>query len=193
MDFGKLVVRLVVGGFFVGHGLQKLRGAFGGPGLEGTEQMMTALAMHPAKVNARAAALSETVGGAGIALGAGTPFAAAALIGTMATAVRKVHFKNGLWNSGGGWEYNAVLAAVVAGLTNDGPGDLSLDALIGRKRWGLGWGLFAVAAGLAGSAAAIEVGRRLTPPADEVAEEDASVSTDDPDEGATAGSADAAI
>ena len=136
MDFGKLIVRLVVGGFFVGHGMQKLRGAFGGPGLEGTEQMMTALSMHPAKVNARAAALSETIGGAGIALGAGTPFAAAALIGTMATAVRKVHAKNGPWNSAGGWEYNAVLMSVVAGLTNDGPGDLSFDRLIGRTPLG---------------------------------------------------------
>jgi len=194
MDFGKLVVRLVVGGFFMGHGLQKLRGAFGGPGLEGTEQMMTALSMHPAKLNARAAALSETVGGAGIVLGAGTPFASAALIGAMATAVRKVHLRNGPWNSGGGWEYNAVLMAVVAGLTNDGPGDLSFDALIGRKRWGLGWSLFAVLAGLAGSAAAIEAGRRLTPPEEAATgDEDPPVSTDDPAEGATAESADPSI
>lgn len=194
MDFGKLVVRLVVGGFFMGHGLQKLRGAFGGPGLEGTEQMMTALSMHPAKLNARVAALSETVGGAGIALGAGTPFASAALIGAMATAVRKVHLKNGLWNSGGGWEYNAVLMAVVAGLTNDGPGDLSVDALIGRKRWGLGWSLFAVLAGLAGSAAAIEAGRRLAPAkVDGPGHEDGPVSTDDPAEGATTASADPSI
>ncbi|HEY8319481.1 MAG TPA: DoxX family protein [Amnibacterium sp.] len=191
MDFGKLIVRLVVGGFFVGHGLQKLRGAFGGPGLEGTEQMMTALSMQPAKVNARAAALSETVGGAGIALGAGTPFAAAALIGTMATAVRKVHGKNGPWNSAGGWEYNAVLMSVVAGLTNDGPGDLSFDALIGKRRWGLGWGLFAVLAGFAGSTAAIEVGKRMAPPEDSTGSGD--VSTDDPAAGATAESADAAI
>jgi putative oxidoreductase len=195
MDFGKLIVRLVVGGFFVGHGLQKLRGAFGGPGLEGTEQMMTALSMHPAKVNARAAALSETLGGAGIALGAGTPFAAAALIGTMVTAVRKVHFKNGPWNAGGGWEYNAVLSAVVAGLTNDGPGDLSVDRLLGRSRWGLGWSLFAVLAGVAGSTVAIEAGKRLAP-AQEAAEGAApsdEVSTDDPAKGATAESADAAI
>ncbi|HET6825793.1 MAG TPA: DoxX family protein [Amnibacterium sp.] len=194
MDFGKLVVRLVVGGFFMGHGLQKLRGAFGGPGLEGTEQMMTALSMHPAKLNARAAALSETLGGAGIALGAGTPFASAALIGAMATAVRKVHFKNGLWNSSGGWEYNAVLMAVVAGLTNDGPGDLSLDALVGRKRWGLGWGVFAVLAGVAGSAVAIEAGRRLAPSEEAgAAGRGGPVSTDDPAQGATAESADPSI
>ncbi len=194
MDFGKLIVRLVVGGFFMGHGLQKLRGAFGGPGLEGTEQMMTALSMHPAKLNARAAALSETVGGAGIALGAGTPFASAALIGAMATAVRKVHFKSGLWNSSGGWEYNAVLMAVVAGLTNDGPGDLSLDALIGRKRWGLGWSVFSVLAGVAGSAVAIEAGRRLAPPEEDTAgEQGGPVSTDDPAAGTTAESADPSI
>jgi len=194
MDFGKLVVRLVVGGFFMGHGLQKLRGAFGGPGLEGTEQMMTALSMHPAKLNARAAALSETLGGAGIALGAGTPFASAALIGAMATAVRKVHFKNGLWNSSGGWEYNAVLMAVVAGLTNDGPGDLSLDALVGRKRWGLGWSVFAVLAGVAGSAVAIETGRRLSPSEEAGAGgQGGPVSTDDPAQGATAESADPSI
>jgi len=191
MDFGKLIVRLVVGGFFVGHGLQKLRGAFGGPGLEGTEQMMTALSMHPAKLNARAAALSETVGGAGIALGAGTPFAAAALIGTMATAVRKVHGKNGPWNSAGGWEYNAVLMSVVAGLTTDGPGNLSFDALIGKRRWGLGWGLFAMLAGFAGSTAAIEAGKRMAPAEDAPASGE--VSTDDPAEGATPESADAAI
>jgi putative oxidoreductase len=195
MDFGKLIVRLVVGGFFMGHGLQKLRGAFGGPGLEGTEQMMTALSMHPAKVNARAAALSETLGGAGIALGAGTPFAAAALIGTMVTAVRKVHLKNGPWNAGGGWEYNAVLSAVVAGLTNDGPGDLSFDRLLGRTRWGLGWSVFAVLAGIAGSTAAIEAGKRLAPAQDDADDAPAAedVSTDDPAEGATAESADASI
>ena len=192
MDFGKLIVRLVVGGFFVGHGLQKLRGAFGGPGLEGTEQMMTALSMHPAKVNARAAALSETVGGAGIALGAGTPFAAAALIGTMATAVRKVHAKNGPWNSAGGWEYNAVLMSVVAGLTNDGPGNLSFDALIGKRRWGLGLGRLRRARGLRGLD-----GRHRDRQADwrrpRTRPAPSEVSTDDPAEGATPESADAAI
>jgi putative oxidoreductase len=192
MDFGKLVVRLVVGGFFTAHGLQRLRGSFGGPGIEGTTQMMQALEMHPARRNAFAAALSETVGGAGIVLGAGTPFASAALIGTMATAIRKVHASNGPWNTSGGWEYNAVLMAVVAGLTNDGPGNLSFDALIGHRRWGLPWSLFALVAGIGGSAAAIELGRRSSPQAAEGGS-DAPQSTDDASEGATAESADASI
>jgi putative oxidoreductase len=188
MDFGKLIVRLVVGGFFLGHGLQKLRGSFGGPGLEGTRQMMEALEMRPAKPNAVAVSVAETAGGAALVLGAGTPFAAAALIGTMITAVRKVHLTNGPWNTNGGYEYNAVVTAVVAGLTNDGPGNLSLDALFGRSRWGLGWGIFALGAGFAGSTLAIEVGKRAGSPAGS-----APVSTDDPEQGATPESADAAI
>lgn len=183
MNLGKLILRLVVGSLFMGHGLQKLRGSFGGPGLDGATQMMGALGMHPPRRNAVAASWTETAGGAAIALGVGTPFAAAGLIATMLTAVRKVHLANGVWGTNGGYEYNAVLMAVVAALADDGPGTVSFDALIGRSRWGLGWGLFAIAAGIAGSTGAIELGKRSAPP----------VSTDDVDAGATPESTDPAI
>ncbi|WP_431278208.1 DoxX family protein [Leifsonia poae] len=157
---GKLLVRLVVGGIFVGHGLQKLRGAFGGPGLEGTEKMVASMGMQPAPLQARAVALTETLGGAAIAAGAATPLAAAGLIATMVTAIRKVHWKNGLWNSNGGFEFNAVLISVVTGLSIEGPGRVSVDAAFGKHRWGILGGLFAVGAGVAGSIAAVEFGRR---------------------------------
>jgi putative oxidoreductase len=157
---GKLFVRLVVGGLFVAHGLQKLRGSFGGPGLGGTEQMMVSLDMEPAPIQARAAALSETLGGAALAAGAATPLASAALTASMVTAIRKVHWKNGIWNSSGGFEFNAVLIAVVTALATDGPGIFSVDAAFGKKRWGILGGLFALGAGAAGSVAAIEFGRR---------------------------------
>ncbi len=147
---------------FVGHGLQKLRGAFGGPGLDGTERMMSALDMEPAPLQARAAALTETLGGAALAIGAVTPVAAAGLIATMLTAVRKVHWKNGFWNSKGGFEFNTVLIAVVTAVTVDGPGPLSIDSAFGRRRWGVRGGLFAVAAGAVGSLAAVELGRRAS-------------------------------
>ena len=39
MDLALLVLRVVVGLLFVGHGAQKLFGAFGGGGLEGTAGM----------------------------------------------------------------------------------------------------------------------------------------------------------
>ena len=160
MAAGTLLLRLVVGGIFVGHGLQKLRGSFDGPGIEGTTQMMDSLEMKPARGNAYAAALSETVGGAALALGAATPFAATALTAAMATAVHKVHLKNGLWNSKGGYEFNAVLVAAATAITAEGPGRYSLDAAFGRSRWGAGWAIFSVVAGIGASAAAITMGRR---------------------------------
>lgn len=163
MKFGILALRLVVGGLFVGHGLQKLTGAFGGSGLEATEKTMDAVGMHPAAQNARAAALTETVGGAAIALGLFTPLAAAGLIGTMVTAIRKVHLSRGVWNSGGGYEYNAVLIAALTAIASDGPGLVSVDAISGRKVGGILGGLFALGAGIAGSTALIELAKRRTP------------------------------
>lgn len=159
---GKLLVRLVVGSVFAAHGLQKLRGAFGGPGLEGTEKMVASMQMQPAALQARAVALTETVGGIAIAAGAATPLAAAGLIATMVTAIRKVHWKNGPWNSNGGFEFNAVLIAVVTALSIDGPGKASVDAALGKARWGILGGLFALGAGIVGSFAAIEFGRRAS-------------------------------
>jgi putative oxidoreductase len=158
MNVGKLLLRVVVGGVFVGHGLQKLTGAFGGPGLAGTEKMAENLDLHPPRRNALAVALTETAGGAAIAAGAATPLAAAGLIATMVTAVRKVHLKNGPWNSAGGYEYNAVLIAAVASLAG-GAGKVSIDALFGKSKWGAKGTLFALGAGIAGSLAVVALGR----------------------------------
>jgi putative oxidoreductase len=160
MQIGRLAARLVIGGLFVGHGTQKLFGWFGGPGLEGTEQMMGALEMRPVRANAVAAGLSETAGGALLAAGAVTPLAASSLIGTMFTAIRKVHQPNGPWAAQGGWEYNAVLIAALTALIDAGPGDVSVDARLGRQEWGPGWAVAGLALGAAASATAITLGRR---------------------------------
>ena len=63
MTLGRLTLRLTVGGLMMGHGLQKLKGSFGGPGLDATARSMGALGLHPARHQAWAAGLSETVGG----------------------------------------------------------------------------------------------------------------------------------
>ena len=178
MTAGTLIIRLAVGGLFVGHGLQKLRGSFDGPGLDGTTQMMESLEMHPARRNAVAAALTETVGGAALALGAATPVAAAGITATMITAVRKVHWNNGLWNAGGGWEFNGVLVAAATAVVADGPGLLSVDALVGKRKWGLGWAIASVVAGAVASTVLIEAGRRAS------AEDGSGDSGDDSGDGA---------
>ena len=160
MALGTLALRLTVGGFFAAHGLQKLRGSFDGPGIEGTTGMMRSLGIRPARRNAVAVAWSETAGGAALALGAATPLAAAALTATMTTAIRTVHGKNGPWNAKGGYEFNAVLIAAVLAATADGPGPVSIDALVGKARWGALTGLLAVAGGVAASYAVTELSKR---------------------------------
>ncbi|MCU1476091.1 MAG: DoxX family protein [Subtercola sp.] len=159
MNLGKLILRLLIGTLFVGHGLQKLRGSFGGPGLDGVEKVMEKLEMRPARRNAILAAGTETVGGAALALGLLTPVASAGLIATMLTAIRKVHWKNGVWNSGGGFEYNAVLIAAVTALSDDGPGIVSLDGALGKPRWGVLGAVFALGGGIVGSLVAVALGR----------------------------------
>jgi putative oxidoreductase len=163
MSVGKTIARGLIGGLFVGHGTQKLKGWFGGPGLDGTDGMMQSLNMYPVRRNSLAAGITETAGGTMLALGLATPLASAALIGTMITAIRKVHLPNGPWAANGGWEFNAVLIAALIGLAEDGPGDVSVDRMLGFDRSGAAWGLGALAMGAAVSTAAIESGRRSAP------------------------------
>jgi putative oxidoreductase len=162
---GLALMRIVIGGLFVGHGLQKLAGKFGGYGPAGTGQFFETLGLRPGKTHALAAGAAETGGGALLAAGAFTPLAGTLLSGTMATAIRTVHAPKGPWNSDGGFEYNLVLMAAVFAVTDAGPGAWSIDAARGRARWGAGWALAQLAAGLAGSAAGIAYGRsRPAPP-----------------------------
>ena len=151
MKIGRLLLRLTVGGFFVGHGTQKLFGWFGGHGLDATSQMFEGLGMRPGRRNAVAAGAAEAGGGAALALGLATPLAAGVITSVMLTAIHRVHFKNGPWATNGGYEYNAVLIAAVLALAEVGPGELSLDHALGQERSGPGWALLAAAIGAAGA------------------------------------------
>jgi putative oxidoreductase len=164
MRLGLALLRLIVGGLFVGHGLQKLAGKFGGGGLEKTGQAFDSLGLRPGKLHATAAGVAEAGGGALLALGAATPIAATLLTGTMATAIRTVHAPKGPWATNGGYEYNLVLMAIVFAATDVGPGAWSVDAASGRERWGAGWALAQLAAGLIGSAGAVAYGRSRPEP-----------------------------
>jgi putative oxidoreductase len=160
MSIGPLIVRVVVGSLFVGHGMQKLAGWFGGSGIEGTEKMMDKLDLQPSRSNAVASGATEAVCGGMLVAGLATRIAGAGLVATMVTAVRTVHWRNGVWNSNRGWEYNAVLIASLFALVEAGPGAVSMDAARGRVRSGFGWAFGALAAGAAASTAVVEFGRR---------------------------------
>lgn len=150
MKIGRLLLRVLVGGFFVGHGTQKLFGWFGGNGLDATAQGFEQLGLRPGKPNAIAAGVAEAGGGALLLAGLGTPVAASALTATMLTAIDTVHAKNGPWVTKGGYEYNAVLIAAALALVETGPGKVSLDHARGRERSGTGWMLASLATGALG-------------------------------------------
>jgi putative oxidoreductase len=162
MKFGKLVARLIIGGFFFGHGAQKWFGWFDGPGLDGATGFMESIEMKPGRANAHLASGSETIGGAAIALGALTPLAATTLIATMITAARKVHLANGPWASNNGYELNLVMIAGLLAIVEGGPGDFSIDAKLGLDTTGGGYALASLAAGAIGSTLAIEAGKRAS-------------------------------
>lgn len=160
MNLGRLLLRTVIGGLFIGHGTQKLFGWFGGPGPDRTEKMMEHLGLRPARAHGLLAGSTETACGAMLAAGLATPAAAAGLIGVMITAIRTVHLPKGIWVTNGGYEYNLVLIAALASLIDGGPGDLSADRLLGIHETGTAWVLAAIATGAAASALTLAAGRR---------------------------------
>jgi putative oxidoreductase len=155
MGLFRLLARVTIGLLFAGHGSQKLFGWFEGGGLEGTASNFEKMELLPGRRNALAAGLSETAGGLLFAAGAATPVAAAAVSGSMITAIKTATGQKGLWIQKGGYEYNLVLLAAVFGLTENGPGRWSVDARYGRSRWGTPWAFAALLGGAAGSAAAL--------------------------------------
>src|ERR671914_581452 len=97
MELALLALRLAVGLGFAAHGAQKLFGAFGGHGIEGTAGFFEQIGLRPGKVHAWAAGGAELGAGLLIALGLLTPFAAAALIAVMTAAVLTVHLRHGFF------------------------------------------------------------------------------------------------
>jgi putative oxidoreductase len=130
MDLGLLLIRLVIGLLFVGHGAQKLFGWFGGYGLKGTAGWLESMNMKPGILMALMAGLSEFIGGLLFVLGLLTPLAGLLIAATMFMAIVKVHGANGLWSTQNGYEYNLSIIAVVIGLALIGPGKYALDAFL---------------------------------------------------------------
>jgi len=103
MTLGRALLRTTIGTLFIGHGMQKLAGWFGGSGLNATASGFQKMGMHPPKAHAVAAGVAEAGGGALLITGAANPLAGAMLTGVMTTAVEKVHLKNGIWVTKGGF------------------------------------------------------------------------------------------
>lgn len=122
INIGLLIIRLVVGLSYAGHGSMKLFGWFDGGGLDGTAKFFESVGIKPGKLMAFAAGASELLSGLLFAAGVFMPIAAILIIFTMLVAIITVTGKNGYWITKNGWEFGAILMAVTLGVTLIGPG-----------------------------------------------------------------------
>lgn len=126
MDLGLLLIRLVIGLLFIGHGAQKLFGWFGGYGPKGTGGWMESVGIKPGVAMAVVSGLMELVGGLLFGAGLFTVVGAVLIALTMVGAIAKVHGKNGIWSTANGYEYPLVVLVVVIGVALVGAGAYSL-------------------------------------------------------------------
>ena len=166
LDFGLLLLRVVLGLTMAAHGYNKF---FGGGRIPGTAGWFDSIGMKPGMFHARVAATTEIAAGLGLALGLLTPVPAAGFVALMLVAAWTVHRANGFFIVKEGWEYNLVLAAAAVAVAATGAGKYSLDYLLfsgtSFHGWLYGWcGLtIAVVLGLLGGIGQLAVFYR--PPA----------------------------
>lgn len=131
--WGPLALRLPIGIIFVAHGAQKLFGAFGGYGLEGTGQFMASLGLMPGYLMALLAGSAEFFGGLALLFGVLVRPAAAALAFAMLVAIFSVHIGKGLFMANNGYEFGLALLAASVALLVSGAGRLSVDATLAAR------------------------------------------------------------
>ena len=127
-DAGLLVLRLVLGGIYMSHGLRKLgwRQAGGFGEFRGS---IARRGFRPATPWAIAAIASELAGALLISTGLFFPLGAALLFAQSLTIVVLV-WPRGFWHDRGGVEYPLLLSGASLGLAFAGPGAISLDVAL---------------------------------------------------------------
>lgn len=127
LDFGLLVLRLVLGATMAAHGAQKLFGAFDGPGIDGFAQALGGFGFtSQTTLLSWITALTELVGGLLLVLGLFTPLGAAGILGIAASIVF-VKFGNGFFMGQQGFEYELMIGSVALALLFTGSGRIALD------------------------------------------------------------------
>ncbi len=151
-DFGLLLLRFAIGGTFFAHGMQKVFGLWGGPGVGGFATSLETYGYQQATTLSWAGGIAELVAGAFVVLGVVTPFAAAGLLAIKINAVL-VKLSSGYFlTSAAGVnavEFDVVLGLGAAALVLTGPGRIALDNGRAWHRRPASWGVLALVFGIA--------------------------------------------
>ena len=159
MEYGILLLRLVVGLAFAAHGAQKLFGWFGGYGPAGTGGFFGSLGYRAPIALAVVAGLSELGGGLLLASGLLTPLAGLLLATVLLNAIATVKWKRGFFEPG--FELDLAYLTVVVAVVATGPGRLSLDDAVGWAEdiTGIEWASLVLAAAIVISLITTTLGR----------------------------------
>jgi putative oxidoreductase len=145
-DIASLILRLVLGGIMLAHGIKHARGK------TKTSNWFGSIGFKSPELQWFASTATEIGVGVLLIVGLITTAAAAGVIGIMTVAFVSVHRAAGFWVTARpeeGWEYILTLSAVAAALAIAGPGSVSLDAALGLDVVLDGWiGGGAVAVGV---------------------------------------------
>ena len=165
MAYGILFLRVVVGALLFAHGAQKLFGWFGGGGPRGTAGFFGQLGFRMPIAMAVTAGMSEA-SGVLFALGFLTPLAALLMASTMVVAIGSVHWRKGLWNTAGGYEFPMVIWTVAIAVAASGPGRFSVDRALGwvDNLSGVWWGAGVLAVSVLGGAVTLATRERQPEP-----------------------------
>jgi putative oxidoreductase len=167
-DLAILVLRVVVGGIVMQHGMLKLGWVGQGGSIAGVAGWFNGMGLRPGMFWALVATAAEAVGGLLMVIGLGGPLGPGVLAGDLVVVTIIAHVPQGFWAGGGkvGWEFPLPLAAAGFAVALLGNGGWSLDALFGLSYSGaLLWAWLAIVAigvGLALGAKAIFEPKKAT-------------------------------
>lgn len=127
-DVALLLARLLLGATMGGHGLVKVFGLFGGPGVGSFEKVLQGYGFtRGLGVLAWITGLTEVGAGALLVLGLFTPLAAAGLFGVGLNIVLGKIGGGFFEGTGKGYEFELTLAVLALAVLLAGPGRLALD------------------------------------------------------------------
>jgi len=135
-----LAIRVALGVIFIAHGGQKLFGLWGGVGLQATFDAFESNMGIPPWLTLMAV-FAEFFGGLAVLIGLLTRLASVSLGIVMLVAIFEAHLQHGFFMNwslvrgvGHGIEFNLALLGMSLGLMFSGPGQLSLDRLLGFEK-----------------------------------------------------------